>query len=74
MELQGWLEWQRRVWESHVDRLNALAETVGKKPMMTLTLTLTRHIKASPRPSGAVGRTLNCWQVVPADPCSVHHP
>ena len=31
MELQGWLEWQRRVWEGRVDRLNALAETIDKE-------------------------------------------
>lgn len=31
MELQGWFEWQRRVWEGRVDRLNALAETLDIK-------------------------------------------
>jgi DNA-binding transcriptional ArsR family regulator len=31
MELQGWLEWQRRVWESRVDRLNAMAEMIDKE-------------------------------------------
>jgi hypothetical protein len=31
MELQGWLEWQRRVWEGRVDRLNALAEMIDKE-------------------------------------------
>jgi hypothetical protein len=31
MELQGWLEWQRRVWEGRVDRLNAMAEMIDKE-------------------------------------------
>lgn len=30
MELQGWLEWQRRVWEGRMDRLSELAETLDK--------------------------------------------
>lgn len=28
MELQGWLEWQRRTWEGRLDRLAALAEDI----------------------------------------------
>ncbi len=32
MELQGWLEWQRRVWESRLDRLTELAEKLEGKP------------------------------------------
>ena len=28
MELQGWLEWQRRVWETRLDKLNDLAESI----------------------------------------------
>lgn len=30
MELQGWLEWQRRVWEGRLDRLAALAEKIDR--------------------------------------------
>lgn len=30
MELQGWLEWQRRVWEGRMDRLSALADTMNR--------------------------------------------
>lgn len=28
LELQGWLEWQRRVWEGRLDQLSALAVEV----------------------------------------------
>lgn len=31
MELQGWLEWQRRAWEGRLDRLTALSEEVEKR-------------------------------------------
>lgn len=30
MELQGWLEWQRRVWEGRMDRLTAMAEGINR--------------------------------------------
>lgn len=30
MEVQGWLEWQRRVWEGRLDRLTALAENIER--------------------------------------------
>jgi len=30
MEVQGWLEWQRRVWEGRLDRLSALAEELDR--------------------------------------------
>lgn len=30
MELQGWLEWQRRVWEGRMDRLSALADQIDR--------------------------------------------
>ena len=30
MEIQGWLEWQRRVWEGRLDRLSALAEEIDR--------------------------------------------
>lgn len=30
MELQGWLEWQRHVWETRLDRLSALAEQIDR--------------------------------------------
>lgn len=30
MELQGWLEWQRRVWEGRIDRLATLAEDINR--------------------------------------------
>lgn len=30
MELQGWLEWQRRVWEGRMDRLSALADNIDR--------------------------------------------
>jgi len=30
MELQGWLEWQRRVWEGRMDKLSALAEHINR--------------------------------------------
>ena len=30
MELQGWLEWQRRVWDNRLDRLSALAEDINR--------------------------------------------
>ncbi|WP_281984658.1 ArsR/SmtB family transcription factor [Thalassorhabdomicrobium marinisediminis] len=28
LELQGWLEWQRRIWDDRLDRLSELAETL----------------------------------------------
>lgn len=30
MEVQGWLEWQRRVWEGRLDRLSALADQIDR--------------------------------------------
>ncbi|MCF2906524.1 metalloregulator ArsR/SmtB family transcription factor [Octadecabacter sp. CECT 8868] len=30
MELQGWLEWQRRVWDQRLDRLSTLAEKINR--------------------------------------------
>lgn len=30
MELQGWLEWQRRVWETRLDKLAELAESLDQ--------------------------------------------
>lgn len=30
MELQGWLEWQRRVWDSRLDRLSAMANEIKR--------------------------------------------
>ena len=30
MELQGWLEWQRRVWDNRLDQLSALAEHINR--------------------------------------------
>lgn len=30
MELQGWLEWQRRVWDSRLDRLSAMADDINR--------------------------------------------
>lgn len=30
MELQGWLEWQRRVWDSRLDRLSAMADDIKR--------------------------------------------
>lgn len=30
MEVQGWLEWQRRVWEGRLDRLSALAHDIDR--------------------------------------------
>ncbi|MEJ6508409.1 MAG: metalloregulator ArsR/SmtB family transcription factor [Octadecabacter sp.] len=30
MEIQGWLEWQRRVWDNRLDKLAALAEGINK--------------------------------------------
>ena len=30
MELQGWLEWQRRVWDNRLDRLTALAKDINR--------------------------------------------
>lgn len=30
IEVQGWLEWQRRVWEQRLDRLSALAEDIER--------------------------------------------
>jgi len=29
-ELQGWLEWQRRVWDNRLDRLSAMAEHINR--------------------------------------------
>lgn len=31
MEIQGWLEWQRRVWEGRLDKLAALADQIAKE-------------------------------------------
>lgn len=31
MELQGWLEWQRRVWEGRLDRIGDLASAMDQK-------------------------------------------
>ena len=31
MEVQGWLEWQRRVWEGRLDKLAALADQISKE-------------------------------------------
>ncbi|PVA07140.1 ArsR/SmtB family transcription factor [Thalassorhabdomicrobium marinisediminis] len=28
LELQGWLEWQRRIWDDRLDQLSELAETL----------------------------------------------
>ena len=30
MEIQGWLEWQRRVWNNRLDKLAALAEGINR--------------------------------------------
>ena len=30
MEIQGWLEWQRRVWANRLDKLAALAEGINR--------------------------------------------
>ncbi|SLN51601.1 ArsR/SmtB family transcription factor [Pseudooctadecabacter jejudonensis] len=30
MDVQGWLEWQRRVWEGRLDRLSALAHDIDR--------------------------------------------
>ncbi len=30
MEIQGWLEWQRRVWDNRLDKLAALAEGINR--------------------------------------------
>lgn len=30
MELQGWLEWQRRVWEGRLDKLAAMADLIER--------------------------------------------
>ncbi|MDC0012600.1 metalloregulator ArsR/SmtB family transcription factor [Octadecabacter sp.] len=30
MEIQGWLEWQRRVWDNRLDKLAALAEGTNR--------------------------------------------
>ena len=30
MEVQGWLEWQRRVWEGRLDRLAKLADHIER--------------------------------------------
>lgn len=30
MEVQGWLEWQRRVWEGRLDRLSKLAAQIER--------------------------------------------
>ena len=30
MELQGWLEWQRRVWDNRMDRLTAMADHINR--------------------------------------------
>ena len=30
MEIQGWLEWQRRVWDNRMDRLTALADDINR--------------------------------------------
>ncbi|MCF2869667.1 metalloregulator ArsR/SmtB family transcription factor [Octadecabacter sp. G9-8] len=30
MELQGWLEWQRRVWDNRLDQLSALADDINR--------------------------------------------
>ena len=30
MEVQGWLEWQRRVWDNRLDKLAALAEGINR--------------------------------------------
>lgn len=30
MELQGWLEWQRRVWDNRLDQLSALAAHINR--------------------------------------------
>lgn len=30
MEVQGWLEWQRRVWEGRMDRLAKLADHIER--------------------------------------------
>lgn len=30
MELQGWLEWQRRVWDNRLDRLSAMADHINR--------------------------------------------
>lgn len=30
MELQGWLEWQRRVWDGRMDKLSALADRMKR--------------------------------------------
>jgi DNA-binding transcriptional ArsR family regulator len=30
MEIQGWLEWQRRVWDNRLDKLAALVEGINR--------------------------------------------
>jgi len=30
MELQGWLEWQRRAWEGRLDKLAAMADLIDR--------------------------------------------
>ncbi|MDB4214086.1 metalloregulator ArsR/SmtB family transcription factor [Octadecabacter sp.] len=30
MEIQGWLEWQRRVWDNRLDKLAALADDINR--------------------------------------------
>jgi DNA-binding transcriptional ArsR family regulator len=30
MEIQGWLEWQRHVWDNRLDKLAALAEGINR--------------------------------------------
>lgn len=30
MEVQGWLEWQRRVWDNRLDRLSAMADDINR--------------------------------------------
>jgi DNA-binding transcriptional ArsR family regulator len=30
MEIQGWLEWQRRVWDNRLDKVAALAEGINR--------------------------------------------
>ncbi|MEN8919866.1 MAG: metalloregulator ArsR/SmtB family transcription factor [Octadecabacter sp.] len=32
MELQGWLEWQRRVWEDRMDQLGDIAVALEQNP------------------------------------------
>ena len=30
VELQGWLEWQRRIWDNRIDKLAALADDTNR--------------------------------------------